>query len=42
MTGHRPSSRYPIPDGLALCLGCWRPITAQQLGGERCLRHVRR
>jgi hypothetical protein len=35
--GHRPSWAYSqIPDGLALCVGCWRPIAAQQLGGERC------
>jgi len=25
--GHRPSWRYPFPDGLALCVGCWRPIS---------------
>jgi hypothetical protein len=36
-TGHRPSWIYPqIPDGLALCVGCWRPITVRQLGAERC------
>ncbi len=35
--GHRPSWSYPqVPDGLALCVGCWRLITARQLGGERC------
>jgi hypothetical protein len=35
--GHWPSWIYPqLPDGLALCVGCWRPITARQLGGERC------
>ena len=35
--GHRPSWAYAqVPDGLALCVGCWRPIAAQQLGGERC------
>lgn len=35
--GHRPSWAYPqVPDGLALCVGCWRPIAAQQLGGELC------
>ena len=35
--GHSPSWGYPqIPDGLALCVGCWRPITARQLGVESC------
>ncbi|HEY7205626.1 MAG TPA: hypothetical protein VIA61_15065 [Methylomirabilota bacterium] len=35
--GHRPSWAYAqVPEGLALCVGCWRPIAAQQLGGERC------
>jgi hypothetical protein len=35
--GHLPSWGYPkIPDGLALCLGCWRLITARQLGVDRC------
>jgi len=35
--GHWPSWTYPqIPDGLALCVGCWRPITAPQLGVEPC------
>lgn len=35
--GHWPSWLYPdVPDGLALCLGCWRPITAGQLGVEPC------
>lgn len=35
--GHWPSWIYPqLPDGLALCVGCWRPITVRQLGGERC------
>jgi hypothetical protein len=35
--GHRPSWAYSqVPDGLALCVGCWRPIAARQLGGERC------
>jgi hypothetical protein len=35
--GHWPSWTYPeVPDGLALCLGCWRPITAWQLGVESC------
>ena len=34
---HSPSWGYPqIPDGLALCLGCWRLITASQLGEEQC------
>jgi hypothetical protein len=42
-TGHRPSWTYPqIPDGLALCVGCWRPITVRQLGGERCPGGTRR
>lgn len=35
--GHSPSWGYPqIPDGLALCMGCWRLITALQLGAEHC------
>lgn len=35
--GHRPSWAYSqVPDGLALCVGCWRPIAARQLGAERC------
>lgn len=35
--GHSPSWGSPqVPDGLALCVGCWRLITAWQLGGERC------
>ena len=35
--GHSPSWGYPqIPDGLALCVGCWRLITARQLGVDRC------
>jgi hypothetical protein len=35
--GHSPSWSFPqVPDGLALCVGCWRLITARQLGGERC------
>jgi hypothetical protein len=35
--GHSPSWIYPqLPDGLALCVGCWRPITAPQLGVEPC------
>jgi hypothetical protein len=35
--GHSPSWSYPqVPDGLALCVGCWRPITAAQLGVDPC------
>lgn len=35
--GHRPSWAYAqVPDGLALCVGCWQPIAAHQLGGEPC------
>jgi hypothetical protein len=35
--GHSPSWGSPqVPDGLALCVACWRLITAWQLGGERC------
>jgi hypothetical protein len=36
--GHWPSWNYTeeVPDGLALCVGCWRPITASQLGVEPC------
>jgi hypothetical protein len=35
--GHWPSWSYPkAPDGLALCVGCWRPIMALQLGVEPC------
>jgi hypothetical protein len=35
--GHWPSWTYRhIPDGLVLCVGCWRPITAAQLGIEPC------
>jgi hypothetical protein len=35
--GHAPSWSYPqIPDGLALCVGCWRPITALQFSVEAC------
>jgi hypothetical protein len=35
--GHSPSWGYPqIPNGLALCMGCWRLITASQLGEEQC------
>jgi hypothetical protein len=35
--GHSPSWGFPqVPDGLALCMGCWLLITAGQLGGERC------
>jgi hypothetical protein len=41
--GHSPSWGYPeIPDGLAPCLGCWRLITARQLGWEVCQRPARR
>jgi hypothetical protein len=41
--GHWPSWSDPdIPDGLALCVGCWRLIAAQQLGRERCPRTKRR
>lgn len=36
--GHWPSWSPPeLPDGLALCVGCWRVITAPQLGVDRCL-----
>jgi hypothetical protein len=36
--GHWPSWRYPhVPDGLALCVTCWRVISAQQLGTEVCI-----
>ena len=35
--GHSPSWGSPrVPDGLALCVGCWRLITVWQLGRERC------
>jgi len=35
--GHWPSWSYPqVPDGQALCVGCWLLITVEQLGGERC------
>ena len=35
--GHCPSWSYPqVPDGQALCVGCWLLITVEQLGGERC------
>lgn len=35
--GHSPSWGSPqVPDGLALCVGCWRLITASQLGREHC------
>jgi hypothetical protein len=35
--GRWPSWSDPhIPDGLALCVGCWRPIAAPQLGIEPC------
>ena len=37
--GHWPSWSDPdIPTGFAVCVGCWRLITAQQLGRERCPR----
>jgi hypothetical protein len=36
LLGHWPSWDYPLPDGLALCVACWRPITARQLGVESC------
>jgi len=36
-SGHWPSWGCPeVPDGLALCVSCWRLITAWQLGPERC------
>ena len=36
--GHLPSWSLPeLPDGLALCVGCWRVISAPQLGVDRCL-----
>ena len=36
--GHSPSWSLPeLPEGLALCVGCWRLITAPQLGVDRCL-----
>ena len=36
--GHSPSWSLPaLPDGLALCVSCWRLITAPQLGVDRCL-----
>jgi hypothetical protein len=35
--GHWPSWSAPqLPDGLALCVRCWRVITAPQLGVDRC------
>jgi hypothetical protein len=35
--GHWPSWSDPdMLDGLALYVGCWRPITALQLGIEPC------
>jgi len=40
--GLRPSWRYLFPNGLALCVGCWRPITARELGWNLCLRPARR
>lgn len=37
LPGHWPSWGSPhVPDGLALCVGCWRLITAWQLGREGC------
>jgi hypothetical protein len=40
--GHWPSWSAPeLPDGLALCVRCWRVIMAPQLGVDRC-RSVRR
>ena len=40
--GHWPSWSPPeLPDGLALCVGCWRLITAQQLGVDICLGAMR-
>ena len=36
--GHWPSWTSPaLPDGLALCVGCWRLITARQLGVDGCV-----
>ncbi len=35
--GHWPSWFYRLPDGFALCIGCWRVITARQLDVESCL-----
>lgn len=41
--GHVPSWESPrVPDGFALCVGCWRLITARQLGRERCSGAARR
>jgi hypothetical protein len=41
--GHSPSWSYPqAPDGLALCMGGWRLISASQLGWNLCLRPARR
>ena len=35
--GHLPTFRYAqAPDGLALCLVCWRVIAADQLGARAC------
>jgi hypothetical protein len=34
--GHWPSWIHRVPDGLALCIGCWQVITALQLGVEPC------
>ena len=35
--GHLPTFRYAqVPDGLAMCLGCWRVIEASHLGTQPC------
>jgi hypothetical protein len=35
--GRLPSFRFAqIPDGFALCVACWQPIIARQLGFEWC------
>jgi hypothetical protein len=37
MPRHSPSWGFSqVPDGLALCVSCWRLITVWQLGGEPC------
>ena len=37
--GHCPSWLYSqVPDGLALCVRCWKLITSWQLGSEPCPR----
>lgn len=34
---HSPSWGFSqVPDGLAICVSCWRLITVWQLGGEPC------